>query len=409
MALDKFGKELPKGIYYVKKTDRYCGRVTWKNETKAFYEKDNIKRLAKRMNDCKHDLEHGIYGDMKEVTLNKWFGKYIEVFKAGKVKDTTLNHYKIYYRLYVREDRLGKKKLRDIKPMDVQEVFNHMSQKGLKLNTIKKVSNILYGTFKQAVNNGYMAKNPCESTTMPKEKKRKVEALSSREQQLFLQFVQNSKKWGHYYPLFAIAFSTGMRVGELTGLQWDTVNLKKKEIYVVRNMQYIQDEETKKCKFVVQTPKTDTSERTIPMFDKVADAFKEQRRMQSEYIMLQDNEWDQAIEPEFQNLVFTTSTGKPISHTSINRTIGSIVKAINKEEQEKAKKELLEYKGIQNFTPHVIRHSFATRCFEKRITPKLVQTIMGHSTLAITMDLYTDVFPDEDINYQEIERISDVI
>lgn len=297
--------------------------------------------------------------------------------------------------------------MRDIKPIHIQKLYNNMAAKELKHNTIKKVANILHSSMSQAVKSDLIVKNLCDADTMPKAGKKERRVLSAEEQKLFLEFIHDSKEWERYYPLFVIAFGTGMRIGELLALQWEDIDFKKRNIKVYKNLQYMQDEKTRECQFVVQAPKTKQSNRTIPMLDKVADAFRNQRKDQSKAIIMLGDRWEQADDLQLQNLIFTTEVGKPLSRTSVNRTITSIVNAINKQGRKDAEKEKREYEPMADFTPHSIRHSFATRCFENGVPAKVVQDFMGHTNLFTTMDIYTHVT--EDGKHEEIEKISNVV
>ena len=96
--------------------------------------------------------------------------------------------------------------------------------------------------------------------------------------------------------------------------------------------------------------------------------------------------------------VFTTEFGRPFDRNSINRAISSIVTEMNKKRE----------KGNEfpNFSPHCFRHTFATRCFENGIPPKVVQEYLGHTTIQMTMDLYTHVM--KETKQDEIKKLDNV-
>ena len=405
MAVDKNGKPLPKGVS-PRADGRYMGRFTYAGERYTLYDDDNPKRLKKAMDDMRYELEHGLYGSCKNITLDKWFDEYIKTYKEPILKESTVNHYRLYYRLYIQPD-MGKKYIKDIKGIHVQKLYNELAKRGMKSNTIKKIANILHSTLKQAVRDDLLLKNPCEAADIPKTEQKERRVLTAKEQREFIDFVSDSAKWQRYYPLFIMAFGTGMRIGELLALRWNDLDFKEKSIRVNKTLQYIQVEGSRECKFIVQSPKTKQSIRTIPMLNNVAEVLKLHREGQRKDIIMLGGIWQKSDNKDLRNLVFTTDTGNPIDRNSINRTIKSIVSDINLKRAEQAGKDKRKAEIFPDFSAHTMRHSFATRCFEADIRPKVIQSFLGHSTLATTMDIYTHVT--EENKKEEIEKIANVV
>lgn len=154
-----------------------------------------------------------------------------------------------------------------------------------------------------------------------------------------------------------------------------------------------------------QDPKTDAGIRDIPFLPGVKECLKKHKIKQNTHKMKIANVWQPA--EGMENLVFTTETGRPINSQYIRKNMDYIVKKINKEEVKKAQ---LEDRGpviFKRITPHALRHSFATRAFESGMKPKTVQEILGHSSLAMTMDLYTHVT--DDTKEEEMQKMKDTI
>lgn len=124
------------------------------------------------------------------------------------------------------------------------------------------------------------------------------------------------------------------------------------------------------------------------MQDSVYRALKRQR-VQVKELQMMSAGW-QTLEG-FESLVFLGLNGKPISERAFQATLDGIEKAINKEREAIAKEEKTEFKPMQHFYPHVLRHTFATRCFEAGIEAKVVQNYLGHASISMTLDLYTHV------------------
>lgn len=382
-------KKLPKGI--TKRADgRYMGRFTYCGERYTLYNTD-LKKLEKAMNDMRYELEHGIAGDMSEVSLNKWFEVWLKECKENVVKESTINHFKTYYDCYIRK-QLGGMDIHDIRMIQVQKLYNSMKNKGYKENTIKKVNNILHNMFSYAVRNDLISKNPCEGVVIPKTGEKERRVLTSEEQNDFLEFVKKDSHYSRYSALFITGFGTGARIGELLALTWDDIDYANKVIHIRRTMVYLPGENGM-C-FKLQTPKTKKSLRDIPLLDNVAKVLRRHSIEQKKQMMKLGNKWQPIDKEGFRNLVFTTEFGTPFDRNMINRTIHQIVEKMNEGRKE----------PLEAFTPHTMRHSFATRCFENGVPAKVVQEVLGHTSLNMTMDLYTHVI--DETKQKEMEKLN---
>lgn len=123
--------------------------------------------------------------------------------------------------------------------------------------------------------------------------------------------------------------------------------------------------------------------------DEVYEILQNQKIKQTEQKMWKRSIWKQ--HKEFQNLVFTCSDGSPVYYYNVNSAIKDYVAKINVIEIELAKEEKREPKIFELFTCHTLRHTYATRCYENGVDQQVVQKLLGHSTLAMTTDLYTHV------------------
>lgn len=396
MAVDKNGKQLPAGI--TQRADgRYMARFQYKGEQYTLYHKTSVKQLVKDMNNMKYELEHGLYASAKKVKIDEWYHAWMSEYKAHSIKKSTYDLYNTYYEIYIK-DILGKKIIQDLKPIHIQKLYNDMAKRGLKENTIKKVNTIMRSMLQQAVKNEMLLKNPCVSVDIPKTEKVEKQILSAEHQDEFLKFVRSSNRWKKYNTLFTVALGTGMRIGELLALNWSDIDYNEKTIEINRTLLYLQNKDTKKFEYVMQTPKTKTSKRKIPLLDSLAFLLKKHRKEQQELRMSLGDKWQPLDKEGFRNLVFTTEFGRPFDRNSINRAISSIVREMNKKRE----------KGNEfpNFSPHCLRHTFATRCFENGIPPKVVQEYLGHTTIQMTMDLYTHVM--KETKQEEIKKLDNV-
>ena len=143
--------------------------------------------------------------------------------------------------------------------------------------------------------------------------------------------------------------------------------------------------------YLLDTPKTPTSKRDIPLIDNAVAIFKRQKLKQAENRMLLGDKWKN--KKGLENLVFTTMTGYPINRDMLKQELNKVVAEIQK-----------EHKEFKHITPHTFRHTFATRCIENGMSPQVLKTILGHSKLSMTMDLYSHVLPNT--KAAEIQKIA---
>lgn len=375
-------KKLPKGIVYREKDDLYMGRFQMFGERYTVYGK-TVKEVAELMEETRYEVKHGIYCKPNEVTVNSWFNTWITEYKENTVKRSTIQRYTHSFKLYI-SPKIGKCKVCDIRPQMIQKLINDMHKKGYSKSQIKIVYAIIKGMFDQAIRNQIIIHNPLEAVILPKFKKQMQDekrVMTLGEQRAFLEYAKDSE----YYSFYRVALQTGMRINEICGLQWSDIDFKKKEIRVSGTLVYVRGKERFK-----DTPKSQTSKRKIPMLPDVEKILKECRKEQKINQLKFGERYK--IEQGLEDIVFTYPEGGALWDTAIRCDIRKIV--------EKIRDSGLEFEEI---TPHTFRHTFATRCAEQGMPLQVLKTILGHSSLTMTADLYSHVM--EDTKQKEMQKI----
>ena len=195
---------------------------------------------------------------------------------------------------------------------------------------------------------------------------------------------------------------TGLRIGEVGGLLWEDIDFENRFIYVKRSLTY-QYENHKKI-MMFSSPKTENSVRKIPFFGETKEILLRQKdkleRRKSEVGYF----W---VQPEgMENLVFLTSRGTPIGRYSIESDMRNITSQLNMMRRTEADVYGEAFVEIGRLHPHALRHTFATRCFEKGMSPRTVQEIMGHANYNTTVS-YTHVL--DDMKQREAEIVGDFL
>lgn len=364
MGKDLKGKQLVPGITQ-RKDGLYMGRVTYHGTTHTIYNK-KLSDLKKEMTNLRHSLEHGTYVKQSKMTFGEWWKEWIEVYKRPTVKNGTIDSYSKHYNAYIKK-LLGDMRLADIRAEHLQRLLNDMQAEGYADDTITLTYCVLSGVFKQAYKNELIPKNPFSLITRPKGKAKKERVVFTKEQQeIYMQYAEQS----YLRNLFQLAICTGMRNGELGGLLWSDVDFKNRVIHIKHNLITTQEKGT-----TLDTPKTRTSERDIPMIGKAYEILK---RQEKEYKAMYGS-ITKIVNDDF---VFSVG-GEPISKKRITHEIEVML-------------DNMKADGVNfpYFTLHTTRHTFATRCIKSGMQPKVLQHIMGHATLSMTMDLYSHVLPD---------------
>lgn len=227
--------------------------------------------------------------------------------------------------------------------------------------------------FDKAVDADLLIKNVAKqiNPVITKEEKRERRVLTVKEE-MFLKQAEGS----FYYNLYVVALDTGLRVGELMGLTWNDVDFKKKVLHVRHTLCYFR----KDGKYIheMHDTKTKNSRRTIPLTQRAYDALKQQK-VQKFHILLKGK-----MAPEgFEDLVFITRNNRPTQQFLVQECMLLTIKHIQKTNPE-----------YEVFSPHSFRHTFATRAIENGMQPKILQKILGHASLQMTMDLYCHVTED---------------
>lgn len=371
MAKDKNGKQLPKGI--VQRADGlYMGRFQYEGEIyPPIYDKDS-KVVEKKLNELRYEATHQMYTKNSKITLDEWFEIWLTEYRGIRVKLGTQEVYRNTYQARIKPV-LGKKRITSIRMEQVQKLYNTLAEKNYSEGSIKLVGVILYGMFKQAMKSGLINKNPASMASIPKAKERGERiALTVEEQRQFQTYAEQSS---NYYRLFQLAFCTGMRNGEIRGLSWTDIDFEKRVIHVTGTLKYI-----KGVGHYKETPKTKTSKRDIPMLGICHELLKIQKNEQEDQKKLAGELWQPLI--GLDNLVFSMDNGRPVSREKVTSELNKILRKMQKDRI-----------SIPDFTFHSLRHTFATRGLEQEIPLRIMQSILGHTTLAMTSDLYSHVLP----------------
>ena len=370
------------GRYVYRYTDQKTGA------RRNIYAKD-LPELREKEKSVASDLCDNIRIDsnLKKLTVNDLFQSYLD---TKEISDSTKVGYRSAWKNHV-ENSIGKYKVVQIPPSDIKKLYSDMSKKGLAKSSIKHIHNLLHPVLEMAVDDDIIRKNPAKSALgdygrEPEEKK----ALTLGQQRQLMEFVKSDNMYKCYRPMLTIMLGTGVRCGELVGLTWDDVDMEKKEIYIRRTLVY--KDYGDGLRLHVSTPKTKSGIRTIPMTDSVYNAFAEQRELNT---MLGKDRNEFEVD-SCRDFVFITRNNRPLLMCSVNKILANIVNAINALGLEET---------FPSISAHTMRHTFCTRMAENGMDIKVLQYLMGHANINITMQVYNHIADSSRIE-NELARIN---
>lgn len=236
-----------------------------------------------------------------------------------------------------------------------------------------------------AVDDAYIRNNP--SNNVLKELKQshgfyteKRKSLTRQEQDLFLEYLKNTPSSQNWYPIFAVLVGTGLRVGEVTGLRWCDIDLDEGIIDVNHTLVYYdhRTEGSKRgCYFNINTTKTPSGKRKVPMLSFVKEAFLMEKERQ-ELLGLRC----EAVVDGYTDFIFLNRFGQPQHQSTLNKAIRRIIRDCNDEQFLKDEKPKVL---LPHFSCHSLRHTFTTRMCEAGVNVKVIQDALGHKDISTTL------------------------
>jgi integrase len=263
---------------------------------------------------------------------------------------------------------LGHVFVQKLTPQHVQAFYAQKLKEGLKPRSISVIHGILHTALENAVKWSLVSRNVASLVSVPRAEVHEVHPLTSDEAHKLIEAAR-----GHWFePILILAVTTGMRRGELLGLRWDDVDLKRGMLHVRRTMNKYSGHDVYAGYGVVENdPKTRTSRRRILLPDVAINALKDQHVLQDAARLKAGDKW------QGKNLVFADQCGDFLNPQRVVRHFQS----------------LLGKSGLPHMRFHDLRHSAATILLTMGVHPKVVQELLGHSTIAMTMDTYSHLLP----------------
>jgi integrase len=314
-------------------------------------------KLAKAIS----DREGGLAFDAKNLML----GEYLDLWLEDSVKDTvrltTYQGYERIVRLHIKPT-LGRVKLDILTPAHLRGLYRDRLEAGLAPRMVQLVHTTLHKALKQAVADGLVPRNVAGAVKAPQPPGKETKPLAPEQARALLKAAREDR----LETLYVLAVTTGMRQGEFLGLKWDDVDLETGTIQVRRTLS------TTGGGFRFTAPKTAKGRRSIKLPESALSSLRKHCEIQLEEKDRVTGLWKD------HGLVFTTQVGTPISRQDL------ITRSF---------KPLLQRASLPNIRFHDLRHTCATLLLGRGVHAKLVQELLGHATISVTLDTYSHVLP----------------
>ena len=364
-------KRRPSGDGMVRKREdgRWEGRIVVghkKNGTPIFQHAyaHTQKELTEKLHQNIERYQDVELTEDSRMTLGEWLDRWLTDYKENTVRPGTLAGYRSCIENYIKP-QLGGKQVSLVTSQDVQKLYRRLKENGrvrehprfgsaLSDTTINRLHAIFHQAMEDALHAHIIAKNPTVGATVPKASHAQKRVLTDRELDTFLDAVREDKIWGDF---FYVELTTGLRRGEICGLQWNDFDEDTGTLKVCRTLH-----SQRKGEYTVGETKTNHGMRTIILPKSVASILR-QRKMD-------------AIGPWiFHNPVRPEDPVNPSSAYTHMKT-------------------LLHHAGLPSIRFHDLRHTFATHAIASGVDAKTLSGILGHTNASFTLDTYTHVTPD---------------
>lgn len=327
------------------------------------------------------DLEDLYVPDGGGLTVLMLVKKYTAT-KTG-VKHTTRAGYGTVINLLER-DPFGEKRIDKVRLSDAKSWLIKLQQEDKKsFSAIHSIRGVLRPAFQMAVDDDIIRKNPFgfQLATVLVNDSVTREALTTKQERAFLDFVQNDRHYKKYYDGMYILFKTGMRISEFTGLTLKDLDMENRTINIDHQLQ-----KTGTLVYI-DTTKTYVGTRVIPMQDDVYECFQR----------ILDNRRPPKVEPMidgYSGFLCFDKDKKPMVAMHWEKYFQHAVEKYNR----------IYRVQLPKITPHICRHTYCSNMAKSGMNPKVLQYLMGHSDISVTLNTYTHLKLDD--AKKEMEKLA---
>lgn len=327
-----------------------------------------LRELEKQI---KRALESKLLTNGGDFTTLELVTKYISL--RNDVRENTRTNYEYIRNILLKYEDFAHRRIDTIKISDAKKWFVQLSKDGKNRNTIRNVRGVLRPAFEMAVRDELILKNPFDFplAEVMKDDSIKRSALTKEQEKSFLKFIKYDEHFHQFYEPIYILFNLGLRVSELSALTKYDIDLENRKVSINKQLQY-----RGKNKYWIESTKTVNGNRTLPIPLKNEELYNcfvrvlEARRTPLE---------NEPVIDGVQGFLFLSKSNWPLVGFQWAKKLENAVIKYNKIYKEE----------LPKITPHIARHTFCTRLWQRGLDVKTISALMGHSGIEVTLDTYT--------------------
>ncbi len=351
------------GSIYRRKDGRWVGQYlayTASGPKYRYIYAKTRKLAAEKLAKAIVDRDGGLVFDAGKMTLGEYLDSWLSDSVRGTVRISTYERHEQIVRLHIKPS-LGRVGLKILTPAHVRGLQREKLDAGLAPATVRKIHSTLHKALSQAVSDGMVPRNAAD-VKAPQPVPEEMRPLSEHEALALLEAARGE----HFEALYVLAITTGLRRGELLGLRWDDADLNRGTLRVGRALV------REGGRYVVGETKTKRGRRQINLTPRTVSALKGHRKKQLEEKLRRAGLYRD------EGLVFASGVGTPANPENLVK---------------RSFKPLLGKADLPEIRFHDLRHTCATLLLGRDVHPKFVQELLGHATIAMTMDTYSHYLP----------------
>lgn len=326
--------------------------------------------MQTRIRAAVNESERGIIPARGNLSLEQYLAQWLEDVVRHSVAPRTYESYAYHVRLHL-VPALGKQQLKGLRPAHLQGLYARLLERGLAPKTVRNVHIVIHKALKQAVAWDLAPRNMADLVRPSQVERREPTTLTAEEVRGLWSAIRGTR----WEALLVLTVATGLRQGEVLGLRWGDIDLQRGVLQVRRQLHRDKTYGTPKAR----------SRRRIDLAAPELRALAAHKARRDELRRLQGEAY------EDQDLVFSTDRGRPLIWRNVTRAF----------------KRLLRAAGLRDIRFHDLRHTNATLLLEAEVHPKIVQERLGHSTIGVTLDIYSHVIPS--LGRDAAERLHEVL
>ena len=312
------------------------------------------REVLEKMQAVAVEVSRGTYTPPSKMTVGEWLDIWQREY-LGNAKFNTVRIYEGNIKKHIKPT-LGAVRLDRLHPHTVQMFINRLE--GLAPQTVRMIYQVLHLALEKAVDLEYIPKNPAARCVLPKKSQKEIKPLDDAQAAALIATAKGSD----LEHLITVALFTGMRISELLGLTWDSVDMEAGTITVDKQLSRFEAQSEN----LFASPKSGKS-RTLTPAPSVMRALQAQYRLQLEMQLRAGQAWDNP-----HKLVFTNAVGRNLLTQYVNRHFRDLASAA----------------GLESVRFHDLRHTYAVNAIRAGDDIKTIQGNLGHSTAAFTLDKY---------------------